>query len=80
MNIKTENMVHCQRCFWMGRVKEEQENCPACDNRYSLCDSNLRYNSTHHELIELTPYDVYHLYQYNKRRYDAKKYNRKFGR
>jgi len=79
MNINTENMVGCDQCFWMGRVSEEQEQCPACDKTNSLYDANLRYNSTHHELIELTTYEVYLKYQYNKRRYDAEKYNKKFG-
>ena len=80
MNINTENMAGCHECFWMGRVDfKEQERCPACDDKYGLYDANYRYDSRHHELIELTTYEVYLEYQYNKRKYDAKKYNKKFG-
>ena len=80
MNINTENMAGCGECFWMGRVEAEQERCPACDDKYGLYDVNYRYDSRHHELIELTTYVVYLEYQYNKRKYDAEKHNRKFGR
>lgn len=80
MNINTENMAGCHECFWMGRVDfTEQERCPACDVENCLYDANYRYDSRHHELIELTTYEVYLDYQYNKRRYDAKKHNKKFG-
>jgi len=72
MNLKTEGLLGCNKCYWMGRVANEDSVCPCCGN-INLFDTSLRYNSTNHELETLDNYEIYLLHlKYKEKRNEQK--------
>ena len=71
MNFNHVGLCGCENCYWMGRLPDDEHQCPSCGEH--VFDTNTEYNSTHDELYYLSKYEVYLLYKEFKEKRNAAK-------
>ena len=71
VNFNHKDLLGCDNCYWTGRLNEEDNTCPSCNEE--VHDMTCQYNSTYHELEYLDKREIYYNWKkYREKRNEAK--------